>query len=229
MANLIIRRNNATVAIDSNYFNLGLRQKGTLIASEVPNQEAPATKRGEITLNSDQGMIAYRASHPAALILARPNGNGTTTYTFFGVNANGNVTIDWWLFDLPEYSMQFAGAKFIIRRPVDGRIAFDSRNKYMKTLEFFRNTANETLTKQYDKYPAVIMVNRAWANTARAMPGAQNQVLNEIRSSCCWVGSGNLLNFGSMTTFYKFNSSTAPQFSYNGGAPYFMVIDVANY
>ena len=138
MSGLIIRRPNQTVAIDANYFNLALRQKGNLVLSEVPNPSVPNTKQGSFTIAAAESMVAYRSTDPVALVLSKTQG-GNVTYTFTGISG-GNPSVDWWVFDLPEYGQMFAsGGKFIVRKPGSGQKVFDSRMKYLKVQDFFEN------------------------------------------------------------------------------------------
>jgi hypothetical protein len=223
-----LNRPDGSVAIDANYFNLGLRQSGSLVLSNTPNPNVPASKNGSITVSTDQAIIAYRASHPTALVVGKVSG-GQTTFTFLGVNANGNISVDWWLFDLPEYAMSFSSAgKMIARRPQDGRVAFDSRKKYLKVLDFFAGVSGD-LQKSYAKLPAVVMVNRAWGMSAQTMPGAQNQVQVINQSSMSWVGADRSIVVGGRQTLVAWQPSGSPTYAYSGGTPQYMIVDVENY
>lgn len=220
-----LRRANQTVAIDSNYFNLALRQKGTLVLSNAPNPSVPNTKQGTIAVNGNESFIAYRCSEPVAMVLAKAQ-NGVVEYTFTGISA-GNIGIDWYLFDLPEYGQAFASAgKFIVRRPSDARVVFDSRMKYLKVLDFFENVNSGDQYRDYGRYPAIVMVNRAWGHSASRM--SDNRVMVQISSSMAWV-SGNRVYYGGRQIAVGFQAAGAPTFSYSGGKPQYMVIDVQDY
>ena len=227
MAGFKLNRPNGTVAIDANYFNLALRQKGSLVLSNVPNASTPAFKNGGITVAGDQAIIAFRSDRPCALFEARRNG-GTYSYVFAGQNANGNINVDWWLFDLPQYALQFAtSGKMIVRRPGDGAVVFDSRNKYMKLLDFVQYASQVYARNSYPKTPAIIMNNRAWSQTAAAINGGNNTLV-QMTSSMAYT-EGNAVLFGGEITSLSIQDSQAPKFSYSGGKADFLVIDVQDY
>lgn len=223
-----LRRENSTIAIDGDYFNLALRQKGSVAVTKKGDLYVPY---GDVTVAADQPLIAYRSTFAAALATATRSG-GNVTFRFYGMGqgqATGEGTLEWWLFDLPEYGQTYdTRGKLITRRQSDGRVSFDSRKKYLKVMDFFSHANNSDTPRDYPRTPGVVTINRAWATSQRQMvspPGT----LREGLSSAVWT-QGNRVWTGSRNTFYSLSPSSpsSPSFNYNGGTPQTMVVDLTN-
>ncbi|ONN70642.1 hypothetical protein [Pseudomonas oryzihabitans] len=225
MAGFKIHRPNGSVAIDANYFNLALRQSGT---HRMTFMEQNTVRRVVFTLATDQAIIAFRSPYPTFLLNARV-GNGQTTF-YWGSVSPEDHDLSWWLFDLPQYGQKFAsGGKLIVRRPQDGQVAFDSRMKYLKVMDFYRpgNTAQEE-TRNYGRTPAVVQVNRAWAQIVQPMQ--QFQTREETLSSAVWT-SGNSVKDKAAQLRYILRpwQQGENSINYGGGLPQTMVVDVQDY
>lgn len=221
------RPGDQTIAIDSSYFNLGLRQSGAISLDQILyNGGNSGTKSyfRSITVNSDQAIIAYRCDQLCALWNSTRQ-NGQTTFTF--VCLNQPATLYYWVFDLPKYAQQFAvGGKFIVRKPTSGETVFDSRNKYLKTIDFYQNTSGENVSRDYGKTPAIVMVKRSW-NYVRTITSTQ-QFYN-------WISSFSKTN-GNNVQFTTQPYVTGTDNNLNSWYPsgqsarsVIMVIDVQNY
>ena len=222
-----LNRPDGSVAIDSNYFNLALRQKGSLVLSNIPNPGTPSFKNGAMTVAGDQCIIAYRSSHPVVIFTTKRNG-GALELTFGGMSNKGNVSVDWWLFDLPQYALQYTAAgKMIVRRPSDGATVFDSRNKYLKVMDFLSPTSTVTERRSYPKLPAVVMSNYSWTNTSVGI-NAGNQTLVR-RSAFMARAEGNDILFGGEITGMEIYDSEFPKWAHSGGKPDLLIVDVQDY
>lgn len=221
MPRFAVNRPDGTVAIDSNYHNLALRQKGRLVISNQPNGNTPHFRSGTLVVPGDQAIIAYRADAPAAMYRGFRSG-GNYQYTFAGVK-NAPINLDWWLFDLPQYALQFvSGGKMIVRRPTDGAVVFDSRNKYLKVMDFVVGDSR----KSYPKLPATVMVNRAWvdsSNTSPIGPGVSQ------RGSSMLQALGNEIIASNLNTEVFPTDSSALTYYYSGGYAVHLVVDVQDY
>ncbi|MBF8781019.1 hypothetical protein IV505_14980 [Pseudomonas fulva] len=227
MAGFKLNRPDGSVAIDSNYFNLALRQKGSLVLSSVPNPNTPGFKTGTMTVAGDQAIIAYRCEQPVAMYSARKVG-GAFEFIFGGTNTSGSINVDWWLFDLPQYALQFAsGGKMIVRRPTDGAVVFDSRNKYLKVMDFVEYSSTVFMRKSYPRLPAVVMNNRGWSDSATPINGGNN-ILVRLDSSMAYT-QGNDALFGGEITNMHIEYSDYPQHAFSGGKPDYLVVDVQDY
>lgn len=223
-----LRRLNQTVAIDTDYFNLALRQTGR-VRTASSGQENPYVRRVTFTVDADQPILAVRAPYPVCITHSVVNG-GQVTYTLYGIPDSAiDFDVDFWLFDLPKYGMMFASAgKFIVRNPATREPVFDSRMKYLKVQDFFLGNSNSDETRNYGKYPAVVLANRAWAYIVQPM----NQQTTRIESltSMVWT-DGNSVKCGSRNIYYMVRqySSNDRAINYNGGNRQIMVVDVENY
>ncbi len=227
MAGFKLNRPDGSVAIDSSYFNLALRQRGSLELSSIPNPGTPGFKSGGMTLAGDQPILAYRSSQPVVMFTAKKNG-GMLDFSFGGINQNGNISIDWWLFDLPQYAMQYAsGGRMIVRRPTDGATVFDSRNKYLKVMDFVSPESIAAQRRSYAKLPAVVMSNYSWGSVSVGV-NAGNQTM--VRAEAFMArADGNDIVYGGETTSMEIYNSQHPKWAYSGGKPDLLIIDVQDY
>jgi hypothetical protein len=227
MAGFKLNRPDGSVAIDSNYFNLALRQKGSLVLSNVPNSSTPSFKNGAMAVAGDQCIIAYRSSHPVVVFTGRRNGN-ILEFTFGGMSNNGNINVDWWLFDLPQYALQYAsGGKMIVRRPSDGVTVFDSRNKYLKVMDFVSPDSTVAQRRSYGKLPAVVMSNYSWSSVAVSI-NAGNQTMVRMEAFMARA-EGNDIVYGGEITSMDIRDSQHPKWAYSGGKPDLLIVDVQDY
>lgn len=229
MAGFKLRRGNQTVAIDSDYFNLALRQKGTVRTGPL-NGPNVNVRWATFTVNGDQPILALRAPYPVALTHSVVNGNGTITYTLYGIPDNAiDFDVEFWVFDLPKYGMMFTSAgKFIVRNPASREVVFDSRMKYLKVQGFYQPDNNVTDARDFSRYPAVVQSNRAWARGV--YPMSPTVTREESVTSAVWT-EGNRV-YGQRRNIYymirqKYDSDRF--ISYGGGLPQTMVIDVQDY
>lgn len=222
-----LNRPDGSIAIDSNYFNLALREKGSAVIANQPNPNTPGFRNLYMTLGGDQAIIAYRSASPVAMYQARKLG-GAIEYVFCGMSEHQPITLDWWVFDLPQYAQQFANSgKMIVRRPTDGAVVFDSRNKYMKIMDFIHpeNTAEQR--RSYPKLPAVIMTNRYWSDIAQPI-NAGNSTLLQSQTYMARTEGNDVVTGGQITSL-SIAGSDNPKFAYAGGSPEFLVVDVQDY
>ncbi|AIR90764.1 hypothetical protein [Pseudomonas cremoricolorata] len=220
MAGFRVCRPDGSVAIDADYFNLALRAKGSLSLASGGEQ---SLWWGTLSVQGDQAIIAYRAEHPVA-VNRGVRKEGRFEYLFQGIHSSGPIAVDWWLFDLPQYAQHFATAgKMLIRRPSDQQLVFDSRNKYLKVMDFVQEAAPEKAPRRtlYANLPAVIMVNRAWEIKA-------NQVVQSTLSSMLWVNGGEVFSQHRVTSSRRAGPYDWQKYIYGGNACH-MVIDVENY
>ena len=229
MAGFKLQRPDGSIAVDANYFNLGLRQTGR-VRTTLNGGNTPNIRGATFTVNTDQAILAFRAPSPVGVTHAVVSG-GTTTYYLFGFSQEQqDFDIDWWLFDLPAYALQYtSGGKLIVRRPTDGVTVFDSRNKYMKVMDFYLDNSNADSFRDYAKTPAVVQVNRAWGWLQQPMQ--PNVYRREQTTSMAWT-SGNRVLTGVRNTLFemiRFDGVNPAYFSYGGGNRQLMVVDVENY
>lgn len=227
-----LRRENQTVAIDTDYFNLALRQSGTVRTSPTGSTN-PYVRQVTFTAGGDQPIVAIRSAYPVCITFSKVNGDGTVTYTLWGF-ATGDFDFDvqFWIFDLPKYGQMFtSGAKMIARNPGNGEVVFDSRMKYLKVQDFFvgsSSTSTQDETRNYGKYPAVVLVNRAWASIKQQMTQGTTRV--EELTSAVWT-DGNSVKLGSRNIYYMIGPSSPGEryYAYSGGNRQVMVVDIENY
>ncbi|MGE8045134.1 hypothetical protein ACQKO6_13095 [Pseudomonas monteilii] len=229
MAGFKLNRSDGSVAIDANYSNLALRQKGSVVLNQVKNQTNPGVKSADVVVASDQSIIAYRSNYPCVLMYANRSG-GTISYGFSGTQTESQMgaplIVDWWLFDLPSYGLQYAsGGKLIVRNPNNGQTVFDSRNKYLKIMDFVTSASGR---RSYGKTPAVIVVNRAWSRSAQIMAGGQF-VLEQIQTSMANTEGNDVVFSGQNLLWVAHPGSDWPTFGYSGGSPIYMIVDVQDY
>lgn len=218
-----VNRPDGSVAIDSSYFNLALRQKGSILLDETPNKNLPAFKGKTLVVGGDQCIIAYRSAQPVAVYSGLKQGN-TFSYVFRGMNNNGPIWVEWYLFDLPGYGLQYtAGGKMIVRRPADGAVVFDSRMMYMKVQDFFSKT---DLTRDYPYYPAVVMVNRAWYTRAQYSPYFVG--VYQAGGTMARVEGNKVLIRTEVEAAYPLDPSDEQSYAWSGGYPAYLVLDVQN-
>lgn len=217
-------RPDGSIAIDSSYFNLALRQKGSLLLDETPNPSLPAFRGKTLVVAGDQSIIAYRSASPVALYSGLKQGN-TFSYVFRGMNNNGPIWIDWFLFDLPAYGLRYpAGGKMIVRRPSDGAVVFDSQMMYMKVQDFF--SSNDGV-RDYPYLPAVVMVNRAWYRAASYSPYYVG--VYRAGGSMARVEGNRVITESTVEAAYPLDPSQEESYSWHGGYPAYLVVDVANF
>lgn len=228
MAGFKISRPDGSIAIDASYANLALRQKGTIVLDEIPNPSTPAFKGKTLSLNGDQAIIAYRSTSPVAIYSGIKQG-GVFSYIFRGMNNNEPISVDWFLFDLPQYGLMYSvGGKLIVRRPGDGAVMFDSRMKYLKVQEFFMESdgAQSDVRRSYSKSPAVVMVNRAWFQSGQF--SLYNHGVVASGSSMARIEGNQTVTGGKTTIAYPVPPSQEQSYYRTGGYPAYIVVDVEN-
>jgi hypothetical protein len=232
MAVARFRNANNVLTIDQDYFNLALRSRGVVTTGAV--QPASGCSFVTLTLPHDQSVLALNSASPVC-VLYTAYGSGSVTYTLYAQGAN--VAIEYFNFDLPEYAaMNAADGKMIIRRPGDGRVAFDSRLPYIRVIDFVAQSLNDSTPNPYTtSYPgkkvAIIQAKRGY----------------EVRSEVAGVGPPPLLVVvAAVSSFFKATGSTATIYkginyssfntttdfvTYNTKSPeiFSIVIDVTNF
>lgn len=130
---------NATgqVLIDSNYSNLGMRQKGSGNTGQTLIQY--------LSFAGGNPVLAINANALIRVSAGVRSGN-TTTFTI--VSFEPNTAFEWWCFDDVAYAERYPGAYgMIVRNKNTGAVVFDSRCKYMRVLDFVAGTAPNALTQ----------------------------------------------------------------------------------
>ena len=223
-----LRRQNRTVAIDTDYFNLALRQKGSVRTSFL-SQSNSYVRAASITVATDQPVLAVRAPYPVCMTHSTNNGNGTTTFTLRAFSTGDfDFDVEFWLFDLPKYGMMFASAgKFITRNPSSREVVFDSRMKYLKVQEFVVPSSNDE-TRNYGRYPAVVLCNRRWARLVQPMTPTTTR--EQTATSAVWT-EGNAVKSGMRDLYFQIRQhyDSDRYINYYGGNPQMMVVDVQDY
>jgi hypothetical protein len=156
-----IRNGNNVLLIDENYANLALREYKVVTTGPENNQFYSTV---DVTFNNDQSVLAIRSAGDVAIFSVRYT-PGFVTYRLIAIR--GNVTIECWNFDLAKYGAfgNMAWPKLIIRKPSTGEIAFDSRMRYMKVINFQYTNGenNQVVTASYPgTLPAVVIASQPW-------------------------------------------------------------------
>lgn len=225
------RNGNNVLLIDENYENLALRQFASVVTGP-PN--AYGMSYADVTFAHDQSVMAVRCSAYVA-IFGTTYGPGTVTYRLIAVG--GRVTVECWNFDLPKYSVYNPNhAKLIIRKPSSGEVAFDSRLKYMRVLNFqYTNgggTTTPAITTTYPagSQPAVVVSSQPWSmrSVRIGYPNPHTQIVSHGVGMCrC---NGTTVDIAPLVTYASFNDENEgtvyPDSEMLEG--YWMTLDVAN-
>lgn len=227
MPSFKIRNQNSNLVIDDSYANLGLRQSGAVSSVTA---FTPSSYYVDVSLPSDQGVIAFRCTAPCMIVSSTRSG-ANMVYRFVTATP---VTVEYWHFDLSQYARLYnTPGKLIIRRPSDGRVAFDSRTPYMRVRQFLSwGQIPGSTDFSYAGLPAVVQVKRGWSiNSALAGGGGTGSVQIVV-----WVSSWANTNGGTVTVKGQDYLNIADE---NLGTVYpsnnfseqtmYMVIDVSNF
>ncbi|MCS3807791.1 hypothetical protein [Xanthomonas sp. 4461] len=135
------------IQIDTRYENLALKQKGTVIAAGA-NAANPNQGIGFATVTVGGGNSPLIAVTCAAFVGLRSRSQSGNTFTFELVCETANTAIQYYVFDTTDVAqMAFVMSKGVrFRDPATGRIAFDSRYKYMRVIGRMRTTAGTSQT-----------------------------------------------------------------------------------
>ncbi|WP_263225349.1 hypothetical protein [Pseudomonas alabamensis] len=162
MARARIRNGNKVLLIDESYANLALREYKVVTTGAENNQFFSTV---DVTFNNDQSVLAIRSSSDVAIYSVRYT-PGFVTYSIIAVR--GYATIECWNFDLAKYGAygNLDWPKLIIRKPGTGEVAFDSRMRYMKVINFqYTNSESDQAavnTSYPGTLPAVVIASQPW-------------------------------------------------------------------
>ncbi|WP_153066640.1 hypothetical protein [Xanthomonas arboricola] len=135
------------IQIDERYENLALKQKGTAIAVGAAPAN-PTAGRGFATVTVGGGNAPLIAVACPLFVGLRRRAQSGSTFTFDLVCESANVPIDYYVFDTTDVAqMAFViknGVRF--KNVTTGRVAFDSRYKYMRAIGRIRTTAGTSQT-----------------------------------------------------------------------------------
>ncbi|MCD0280448.1 hypothetical protein JWH04_16180 [Xanthomonas melonis] len=136
------------IQIDDRYENLALKQKGTVTAAGL-DPANPTSGRGFATVTVGGGNAPLIAVACSSFVGLRRRAQSGSTFTFDLVCESANVAIDYYVFDTTDVAqMAFVMSKGVrFRNPATGRVAFDSRYKYMRVIGRIRTAAG---TNQQD-------------------------------------------------------------------------------
>lgn len=123
------RNSGSTVQIDETYKNLALRASGNFTPGTAWNNSK--WRLGSFTVTGNSPVLAWRSATPAMLVSVTKSGS-STTYQFLIAAASGSI--DWWLFDEPDYVAVATAPGLRVRNPSTGAVTFDSRMKYMRVI-----------------------------------------------------------------------------------------------
>ncbi|MBO9859293.1 MULTISPECIES: hypothetical protein [Xanthomonas] len=135
------------IQIDTRYENLALKQKGTVTAVGASSGGA-AQGIGFATVTVGGGNSPLIAVTCASFVGLRNRSQNGSTFTFELVCETANTAIQYYVFDTTDVAqMAFVTSKGVrFRDPATGRIAFDSRYKYMRVIGRMRATAGTAQT-----------------------------------------------------------------------------------
>ena len=140
------------VQIDPLYQNLALKQSGIARTSHFSESPyAPATT-GSVTIQSsgcNEPIIIIKCD--GVFVGLRSRSQSGTTYTWQLISSVAVVDIQYWIFDTTDVAQMAFNSPFgmRIRSPIDGKIVFDSRYKYMRILSVI-NTSAGTAEQTYN-------------------------------------------------------------------------------
>ena len=167
-AGLQIVNNNGVVIIDENYPCLTLRTKGTMTASLQGGAYIAS-----FTTAADLPVVAFYSAGGPCTIRSRINSGGNWTFT---VVTTGTYTIEWYLFDRPQYA---AGTNV-------GLQVFDASGVLVYTSSAF----NSIYLDQYNQTSTYIMANggiMGWV-TSGSYGGGSNKlgvVFGDLATAWC--------------------------------------------
>ncbi|MEA5123324.1 hypothetical protein [Xanthomonas floridensis] len=135
------------IQIDTRYENLALKEKATVTAVGA-NAANPNQGIGFATVTVGGGNSPLIAVTCAAFVGLRSRSQSGNTFTFELVCETANTAIQYYVFDTTDVAqMAFVMSKGVrFRDPATGRIAFDSRYKYMRVIGRMRTTAGTSQT-----------------------------------------------------------------------------------
>ncbi|AUV61904.1 hypothetical protein HWB52_gp89 [Pseudomonas phage Littlefix] len=120
------------VQIDGNFNNLAFRSKGTAVLGEASG--STGMRYARITTGaSPTSMVAVKTNGYTYLANVIDNGNGTRTYVWI---VDPGTTVTYYIFDEIEYCPPRTDKYgLIVKNKVTGKVAFDSRYKYMRVVQ----------------------------------------------------------------------------------------------
>lgn len=234
MPTVRFRNSTGNVLIDGTYQNLAIRNKGSF--TTVPTNIV-GLSYFDLTVPCDQGVMAFRCPNPCA-IFSVTYGAGTATYKF--MTTNGNSLVDYWHFDLPQYTAAPANwPKLIVRDPSNSKTIFDSRLNYMRVIDFIQvDMNNDANPNPYSpnyagKVPAVIQCKRAWDMRVEYLPGNPGTAPAVGAWASSFVSTPSTqINVYKGLGYYSFADQPANSNGYPSTISTlsaFMVVDVSNF
>ncbi|MDQ7989009.1 MAG: hypothetical protein REI09_05175 [Candidatus Dactylopiibacterium sp.] len=166
------RVNGGGVQFDPTYCNLVARSAGSLAVTAWDGWSGARAATLSFDNPSGLAMVAYRASALTACMLVTSSGT-TSSFKFISYDAS---TVDYWIFDVPQYGTRYYEAAYGMRvKRLDGSVAFDSRYRYMRVLDIVRTEA-AAFSRSYGAgvVPAVIVGANSYRWLAQTdFPGDQ--------------------------------------------------------
>ncbi|WP_236233202.1 hypothetical protein [Pseudomonas tohonis] len=190
--------------VDGEYANMALSHKGSFTTSAVVYT---SWRSGSVTISGAKSpVIAIRCSTTWFLSSTVIDGS-TYTYT---IATQGAATVEYWIFDEPDYSIGSGPVGLRIRNRNTGLVVFDSRKKYMKVIDFFSTASYADVTKNYPgKIPAVVISFRGYAyKTVVVRVG--NQFFYQQQADSLVSRTSNTDLFVRLMTYFSSNPSTTP-------------------
>lgn len=146
------------IQIDQTYKNLALRGKGSFNPGTSWNYGK--WRLGSITVTGNSPVLAWRCNAPCAMTYASRSGN-SITYTFLIAATSG--TVEWWLFDTPDYGQANGDIGLRVRNPATNAVVFDSRMKYMRVVGALNGTSGRPGDASYAGSPAIVTGNSVYS------------------------------------------------------------------
>lgn len=233
MPTVRFRNSTGNVLIDGTYQNLALRAKGSITTTPTG---ISGFSQYYLTLPCDQGVLAFRCSSPCAIFGVTYSG-GNATYQI--ATTNGNAVVDYWHFDLPQYTAGPSNwPKLIVRNPSTGAVVFDSRLNYMRVIDFIQldagdSNANPLQPSYSGKTPAIIQSKRAWDLRVEYLPGVPGQQPAVGAWASSFVSTPSTqINVYKNLGYNSFSDQNPPSQGYPSALSTqssYMVVDVTNF
>jgi hypothetical protein len=156
------------IQIDQTYKNLALRAKGSFDPGTSSNKGK--WRIGSITVTGNSPALAWRCAKPCAMVYATRSGT-SITYTFMVADTSG--TVEWWLFDTPDYGVANGPLGLRVRNPATNAVVFDSRMKYMRVVGAVNGSIANGMpaNASYTGSPALVTGNSAYIYTSQVIGG----------------------------------------------------------
>lgn len=130
------------IQIDPTWECLAMKALGTVVCSPYTYPNGRSIGRGTVTLGGcNEPILAVRCNGVFVGVLSKTESGATFTWTI--ITDVPNATVEYWVFDTTDVAqMAFnitKGMRF--RNAANGRVVFDSRYKYMRTLQMINMAA----------------------------------------------------------------------------------------